>query len=296
MKVGIIANCQAMPLAKTLQAIKEVTTVVTLPIHLYGADQFIKAENEFKELMKDPEAIILSYDISAEYGEYQTGILKNKLKNFYTLSNIFFSGLHPDITYVGDRNGRMTSCLGDYHSKIILHSYLIGYSPDDCLLRFCAAEYEKLGYFNAFAQSANNLSKRDLNIDIAFAEKFLNLLIETPCLYSTNHPTAVVFQEFSVMIASFLGLQTWRYPAELLSNPLASGCWWPVYNEIAETHHLKYRTPMIFRQPEHLGGKQIELESFINMSYQKYKAIGGRLRNSRQVIELLEHFSNKLTA
>ena len=296
MKVGIIANCQAMPLAKALLAIKEVTTVVALPIHHYGASQFVKADNEFKELIKDPDAIILSYDISEEYGEYQTSILKNKLKNFYTLTNIFFSGLHPDITYVGDRNGRMTTCLGDYHSKIILHSYLMGYSATDCESRFCATEYEKLGYFDTFEQSANNLRNRDLTIDIAFAENFIALLAETPCLYSTNHPTAIVFQEFSAMIASFLGLQTWRYPAELLSNPLASGCWWPVYNEIAEKHHLKYRTPIIFKQPEHLGGKQIELKSFINLSYQQYSAIGNRLRNGRQAIDIMEQFNKRLSA
>lgn len=289
-KIGIVANCQVEPLSKALAALNEVHTVVALPTHQYQSKHFEKPEEDFKRLIQDPDAIVLSYTHGPNFNEYATQALKQRIARFYTLTNIHFSGLHPDITYLGDQGGRIQSPLGDYHSKIILHSFLTGRSPHDCLARFCGKEYEKLGYYREFEKSAAELRNRDKNVDIPFAETFIGLLKEIPGLYTLNHPTPTVFQEYVLMIARHLGLKACRQPIELLPNYLAHSTWWPVYDEIAETHALKYRMSLTFKQPAPLGGKFMELKPLIEASYQLYEKIPDRLAGSRQVEALLSDF------
>lgn len=291
LKIAIIGNCQAQPLSKALSAFEGVKATVPVPIHQYGTKHFLRPEEEFKALIQEPEAVVLSFVNGPRFNDFATATLKQTVKPLYTLTNIHFSGLHPDITYVGDQGGRIPSPLGDYHSKIILHSFLTGRSKPDCLARFCGNEYARLGYYQEFEKAATELRARDKELDIQFAEKFLSLLKEIPCLYTQNHPTPVVFQEYVLLIAQYLGLKAWRQPIELLPNYLAHSTWWPVYAEIAELHGLKYRMPLTFKQAEPLGGKFMELEQLIHASYQIYEKIPKRIRGSRQAAALQAHFS-----
>lgn len=290
MKIGIVANCQVQPLAKLLSALNGVQTVVPVPTHQFGTKHFEKPEEAFKSLIQDPDAIVLSYSHESRFNDYATQALKQQVLKFYTLTNIHFSGLHPDIIYVGDQGGRIQSPLGDYHSKIILHSFLTGRLQTECLLRFSGNGYERLGYYHEFEKAATELRNRDNHLDIPFAENFLALLAETPSLYTVNHPTPVIFQEYVLVIAQHLGLQAWRQPVALLPNYLAHSTWWPVYNEVAETHKLSYRMPMLFKQPDAIGGKFMTLEQLVHASYQLYEKIRNRLNHSRQASALLAEF------
>ncbi|MDD5274977.1 MAG: WcbI family polysaccharide biosynthesis putative acetyltransferase [Methylovulum sp.] len=290
MKIGIVANCQVQPLAKLLSALYDVQMVVPVPTHQFGTKHFEKPDEAFKRLVQEPDAIVLSYNHESRFNEYSTLLLKHQVPRFYSLTNIHFAGLHPDIIYVGDQGGRIQSPLGDYHSKIILHSFLTGRSQTDCLQRFSGNEYERLGYYHEFEKAATELRSRDSHLDIPFAENFIALLIKTPCLYTLNHPTPAVFQEYILFIATHLGLKAQRQPIALLPNYLAHSTWWPIYDEIAETHNLSYRMPMLFKQPDAIGGKLMELEQLICASYQIYEKIRNRLSNSRQASALLAGF------
>ncbi len=294
MKIGIVANCQVQPLTKLLSALNGVETVVAVPTHLFGTKQFEKSEETFKDLIQDPDAIVLSYAHELRFNDYATQTLKQRIPQCHTLTNIHFSGLHPDITYVGDQGGRIQSPLGDYHSKIILHSFLAGYSQADCLRRFSGDEYERLGYYHEFEKSATELRGRDSQLDIQFAEHFIALLKESPCLYTLNHPTPIVFQEYVLVIAQYLGLKAWRQPTAVLPNYLAHSTWWPIYDEVAQAHGLNYRMPMVFKQPDAMGGKFMELGQLVCSSYQMYEKARNRLSNSRQATALLTQPSKQL--
>lgn len=290
MKIAIIANCQTQPLAKALSMLNNVDTVVTVPTHQYGTKHFDKPEEAFKCLIQDTNTVVLSYNHGPKFHGYETRLLKQQIPQFYTLTNIYFSGLHPDIVYVGDQGGRIQSPLGDYHSKIILHSFLTGRSPSDCLARFHGNEYEQLGFYQEFRKAETELHDRDKGLDIPFAEKFISLLKETPCLYTVNHPTPIVFQEYVLVIAQHLGLKAWRHPIEVLPNYLSHSTWWPVYDEIAEAHGLKYRMPLTFKQPDVLGGKLMDLKQLIDRSYQIYEKTSNRLVGNRQISGLFANF------
>ena len=293
MKIGIVANCQARPLAKVLEAFPGVERVVSLPIHFFGSAHFKKAEENFRSLIQDPDAIVLTQNLGDRFGAYETLTLKQEVEHLYTITNVHFSGLHPDITYLGDQGGRIQSPVGDYHSKIVLHSYLTGCSVDDCLQRFNEEEFEQRRYFDEYRSAANRLLERDANLDVQFAARFLEIASERPVLYTLNHPTAFVFQEFAFLIAQLFSFKAWRLPTEFLENILAGATWWPVYPPIPDVHKLKWTTPMLFRQPESLGGKLLDLESFVGACYAKYQAYGDRIRSIRQAKELLTEWEDK---
>lgn len=293
MKVIVIANCQVLPLVKGLGFMTDVETALGLPIHLFETNHFDKPKENFEALMKEDEPIILTFNNSEKFGEFETGKLKHTFKNVITITNIYFSGLHPDITYIGDMRGRISSPIGDYHSKIVIHSYMTGKSVNDCMLLFNGINYEKLGLYSEYADSASLLLERDKENDIAFGKYFMTLLKERPSLYTVNHPTPYIFQEYLCVIADHLGIRAQRLPIEMLPNYLANSAWWPVYPEIAEHHNLNYQMPMLFKQPEAMGGKIIGLKEFVVHSYDLYNKLKERLYNSRQVMTLMDTWRNK---
>ncbi len=287
MHIGVVVNCHVLPITKSLSNLAGVDSVFSVPIHLYGRPPFIDAAENFERLAQKPETVILSFQNGKAFGAYEIKTLRERVQPLYTLTNVNFSGLQPDIIYLGDQAGRIQSPIGDYHSKLIIHSFIQGLSPDQCQKRFNAKEFERLGLFRAYDVSKAELLRRDAELDIRFAKMFFELVNEVPCLYTINHPTPAVFQEFSSFIADFLGLTKILIPYEMLPNYLASSSWWPIYEPIREFHQLKYETPMLFKQPESLGGRFMGMEEFIARSYAIYNQIPVRIANARQVVSLL---------
>jgi Polysaccharide biosynthesis enzyme WcbI len=289
-KICVIANCQVRPIVKGLSALADVEKIAGLPIHMFGSPLFQKPQEEFRTLAESHDVTVLSFLLGDRFGEYETIRLKKAIPRLFTVTNLYFTGLHPDITYVGGQGWRLQSPLGDYHSKIILHSFVTSRSKSDCLERFAGKVYEKLGMFDEFEKSKNQLIGRDVGIDFPFGKIFLEMVKEHPSLYTVNHPTAFVFQEYIIHLAGLLGLRAHRMPLEILPNYLADTVWWPVYNEIGEYHSVQYSMPMVFKQPENLGGKFIDLEEFIDRSYLDYTRMEDRIRSSTQVQMIIEQW------
>lgn len=292
MKICVIANCQVQSIVKGLSALADVEKIAGLQIHLIGSPFFQKPQEEFRTLAESHDVTVLSFLLGDRFGEYETRKLKQTMPRLFTVTNLYFSGLHPDITYIGGQGGRLQSPLGDYHSKIILHSFITGRSKSDCLERFAGKVYEKLGMFDEFEKSKNELIGRDIGIDFPFGKIFLEMVKERPSLYTVNHPTAFVFQAYIIYLAGLLGLRAHRMPLEILPNYFANAAWWPVYNEIGEYHSVQYSMPMVFKQPENLGGKFIDLEELIDRSYLDYARMEKRIRSSTQVQTIIEEWGD----
>lgn len=289
MKIAIIANCQGFPLQKVLATFPEVTDVVSLPIHLYGTQHFALAENKFKALLMDANATILTFPINERFKEYSTSHLRLKGGKLLTMTNIFFSGLHPDITYVGLQAARLSSPIGDYHSKIIIESFIAGRKPSECIKLFNEKEFEARGYFDEYGRSGAILLTKDESLDVKFAAKFLKLLKNEPALFTVNHPTGLVFEAYRALIAEQFGLTQYpAFPPHYFQNPLANSAWWPVFPCLAERHGLSYRTPILFRQPEQIGGRFFTLEEFVNRSYAIYEGVKEQLIASPQVLRAVD--------
>lgn len=287
MKIAVIANCQCQPIAKSLASIFGMDCVIAIPIHLYGTKHFELPAKKFYEFTQGGDCVILTFQNAATFGSFSSENLKATYDKVFTITNIYFTGIHPDITYVGDRGGRLQSPVGDYHSRLVLHSYLTGRSVRQCLERFTGQEYRNVGFFEEYDKSAMELMKRDLFNSIPFAKRFLEIIKEQPSLYTINHPTGYVFQEFTQLIIEKLSIKHPKFPYAMLPNYLANSVWWPIYPEIADMHGLKYSTPMLFKQPDNIGGRHLSLIDFIASSYNRYSRYDLRLRGTRQADNLI---------
>ncbi|MFZ2989254.1 WcbI family polysaccharide biosynthesis putative acetyltransferase [Ideonella sp.] len=277
-KLAVIGNCQASPLASALGALPGIAVAQAVPLHLAQTPAFKQIETELESVLADPEAVVFTFNVSDHHGRFSTQALRQRRDRVVTITNLHFSGLHPDVTYLGSMGSRLHSPMGDYHSRIVLDAFLAGCTTAECAARFNGRVYAESGYFDAYAEAEQTLLARDEGLDVKFAAQFLAMVPEVPTLYTMNHPTAVVIQAFAARLAAHLGRELPIFPVHYLRNHLGEGAWWPVYGEIAEAAGLKYRTPMVFQQPRPRGGKLLTLPEMIERSYAAYERYGERLK------------------
>ncbi len=291
LKIGILANCQGETLASNLKKLPGVESVFHLPIHLVHLDSFSKLKKKFDELVKDETAIVLTQIINGTmFKEYITkNLLRNAKAKVLTISNLYFSGLHPDITYIGSIGRRLLSPLTHYHSKIILKCFFEGKSVKECFTSFNAKTYEKMDYFKEFELSMNEFKRKDKEVDIPIYNKFNDLVRTTPTMYTVNHHTPYIYQEYTALVAKKLGLEYFNIPIHYSENLFASNAWWPIYPEIAKYHNISYEMPLMFKPPNDFnGGKFLSLETFIEQSYIMYEKDIDALRKTFAVQNLVK--------
>jgi len=268
--VTIIANCHCLPLADAfaLGARAEKSDFIDV---VFAANPDMAAKIAALPAPGGPDHVF-SFPLSEQFGSLATANLRPALDGrLATFTNIHFYGLHPDITYLGAMKKRVTGYFGDYHSKIVLFAYATGRSATDAVALFKGKVFGQLGFYEAFAASAGELRQREAACDIKFAEVFLQMVRNEPCLYTVNHPSGSVFLELAAMLAAHRGLKFARHNAAFFQNHLSNTYVWPVYREIAEEHGLPYRSVQHFVRPAVGRGRRgFDLAEFVGGSYAHY--------------------------
>jgi hypothetical protein len=286
MDIIVIANCQAWLITQMLRSVPGISVVRNIDINTLGTEQY---QAGIEACLAAPsDTLIVSHSLSDMFGALGTESLRKAGKNVLTMTNVYFTGVHPDITYIGGFQGRVKSPTGDYHSKLVLASYLMGFSQADCAGFFRADIYEKAGYFAEFAKSSAELRRRDEKTDIKFAETFLRLVVQQPALMVVNHPTLSVADAQARSIIDHAGGNYIAFPPAFMHNTLAENAWWPVFPEIAEEHRLQYQTPLTFKLPK--VAIPITLQEFIAGSYEAYEAGDAQIKAAVQSPGLLKTF------
>ena len=286
MNIIVIANCHIQPIRDGLALSSEIEEVFSIPVHLENTVHYTNAVDQIKQSQKEKFTVL-------EFGGLlQKAVLGaeivSRVERVVSFTNIYFTGLHPDMTYFGGMGRRVSSPLGDYHSKICLLAFNKGLSIDQCEKLFNDATYQQLDFYTEWTESEAELRKRDEHLDIKFADEFLEMTKLEPTLYTFNHPLGIVFNRLLEKIYKHLGLTPLRFPDSYFYNYLASNAWWSVYPEINEFHKFKNLMPITFKAPDHLSRKFYSLREFISLSYRLYSE-----QNIRE-IELPLKLSNYL--
>jgi hypothetical protein len=190
-----------------------------------------------------------------------------KFDRVINFTNIYFTGLHPDATYIGGMGKRFLSPLGDYHSRITYLAYSKGLTIEECIQKFSSETYEKLGYYSQWDSSSIELINRDTKNDVKFAEEFLEITSNNLSLLTFNHPTSLVFNKLGNKLLNFIGLKEISLPIESQPNFLATNAFWPVYNNLNLSNRINYNTSFHFKSADSFGKKIYSLEQFVSTSY-----------------------------
>jgi hypothetical protein len=265
----IVGNCNAPVLANCLRSGSNAWVRWVADVNERGTPRYAAA---VAALHASQAGHVISVPFGGDFPDLVSTRLRELYRDrFFLMTNIHFTGLHPDITYFGFFQDRVHSVLGEYNSRIVLLSYLQGLDERDCLRRFNGATYEKLGYFRTWEESAEELRRREQGMDITFADEFLEMTRHALTLHSMNHPTSIAFVSQADCIARHLGLAA-RFLPDAFPNPLDRQVRWPVYPEIREAHRLPYETR--FRFGVENGEPNFSLEEFVIGSYRRYEALG----------------------
>jgi hypothetical protein len=201
----------------------------------------------------------------------------------YCVPMLFFEGLHPDIKYVGTTGYRAKSPMGDYNSRIVLRSFLLGLSVADArILLTSDEEYRKLGYYEKFETSLTELARRDFRCVVGCSDIVQELVREIPIFYTVNHPMNILVQKLIVKVFNYLNLDFEHIPAVFLQDTLGGGPVWPVVDCVAREHKLKYGSANYMKTNE--GGQVvISFDEFVEKSYYIYSRVAERLLSTPQV-------------
>ena len=279
----VIGNCQAQPLSMTLNFYCRDVTFDYFSVHILPAITREEAIEEFKQSVLDKYHIILAAPLSEDFGAISTAHIRESFPHAHVLSipNFYFSGLHPDLTYLGSLGERIVGPLGDYHSKLAAMGFIQGVPLRELEALFNGNTYHIAGYFENYRNSLDELFSREDEVDVKFSSELEGLLTEDHCFFSVNHPTNFLFGHFVDKLSKVLadiGLVkrfAWLPHPSTLPNILSTNNIYPVFPEIAEAHKLQFEGSYIFKPSfDQSIFNSMGLSEFLAGEYACFEAFG----------------------
>jgi len=183
----VVGNCQAKPTSKLL-------TDRSQDLISRG---YIKAFNytHTKETdhLLDEVDYIFTQKLADSFPKINTKALLNKYGSakVILISNLYFSGDHPDWCYIPTLKGkRLTGPVGDYHNRTIIDAYIEGVSTTQARKRFESKTYNEQMYKGVAERSITELKHREVGLKVPMWPIIQESYERNRKLFYTfNHPT-----------------------------------------------------------------------------------------------------------
>jgi hypothetical protein len=214
--------------------------------------------------------LVLYYPIADSWRHdfVRSSYVKQAAKNSLSLTNIFFEGLHPDVTLVGKGGQRLQSPLADYHSRAALFGYRAGLSAAELCKKVRDENFaESVGYRSTWDDSIKELYKRSNLCDINYGHRFEEIMKTRLPLFVVNHPVTYVLVDYVNFIMRQIEQNVYSIPADCFPQWMLSNAVFPVFNYISEWHSLPYQVEL-FKAPKREA--LFSLDEFIIESYAMY--------------------------
>lgn len=278
MKIVVAGNCQAMPLKRVLLDVLDDAEVSAYTIHSANDKIGKKFTNEIKKA-----DLVLSFKISDRFRlkDFRPDVVRTNAEDrFKSITNLFFSGYHPDYSYVNDELGqRVIGVLGDYHSRICIIGCLLGIPSNSIVAAMVSKDVgSELGYSLAFSRSLRELTTRDEGIDIGYAERLMNIAKREELFLTFNHPKNYVFYDYVYHILDTLSIPYRKVLPYSFAESLGDGPALSVHPLVSDL--LGGRVDS-FREVSVKAAKQskfLELGEFVDLSSQHYDKISDKSR------------------
>lgn len=260
-RIVVLSSCQAPPLARVIAAIADVS--------VFGcAISKTKDEHLAAHLMAmmDAADFVLSAPLSASWQPFDEQNLRERLgSRLLTYHRPNFAALHPDLTYL--RDPHLKSPVGDYHSRIVVDSFLAGMTEEQCIARFGRQEYVRMGFEDIARKAISKLHKNDASVDIKIADFVLENMKDKEILYTVNHPTQILNGYIAKEFLCRIGIDQIPARPMLIPTVLSSNVIWPIDRDWADIMNLSFYTERVFWHSNYI----IPLEEFVMRSYALYR-------------------------
>jgi hypothetical protein len=189
-RVTVIANCQARPVADYVRLLgRDVEIVDVLITHLAkeadaGRLEQAAAKSDFifAQLVQPnyPAPIVRSAVLKEQYGD-----------RVVLWPNLFFKGQTPDLCYVTSAKGaRVVGPLGDYHSRPLVDAWLAGSTIDQTETLLTKGHFDTTGVRALAAASLEELKRREQQCNVGVTDMIANRGQSQRFFFTFNHPVA----------------------------------------------------------------------------------------------------------
>lgn len=231
-KVFVLGNCQVGGVADALRLLKPGIKLERYVITHEGKSLV----SDLKGLCnQDFDVAIVHESVPVSLAD-KSGIIEQLAPRVLKIPSLSFSAFHPDIVYAFHHNQVVKNGLNsDWNSRIILLSYLEGFSQQDTLSLFNSTVFDSMGYFTAWSSCASDLADSFARCQLDFSRWIRRVQRQGVFMYGINHPDQFALSEMAVQIAERIDNQPLEVVADLhkLTKDYLAHIVWPVYPEIA---------------------------------------------------------------
>ncbi len=259
LRVGVVANCQVDPLRHALMLASPEIQFVSYNVNLLRSESDQVAA--VARLAKCD--IVMSQPLTHGFGPIQPAELRSAGMQVIEFPNLYYSGFHPDISYVGGFGDRILSPAGSYHSVAVIYGFLSGWAVSQTVSAYQEVIAAVIDPRRVEQISRTALFERSAAIGFP-AEHLFEELSGRVFMYTVNHPMATPVVFIARWLLNQIGLgqdAPWEWVEAVLDNPLSRSVAWPVWNPSA-------RWRPVFRGPR---GEVLTLNSFVEKSYELYE-------------------------
>lgn len=212
MKIAIIGNCQARPVANLLAAQNQDVEICSI-----GIVHLLKPHDE-ESLMASLETAdaILAQQVAPNYPVQfvTTQSLKQRFPGrVVSWVNMYFAGYNPEIRYLRGGVGRLPGPMGDYHDDRVLAGWRNGSSVETTVAQMKDVEYNLSRYAKTVETALAELRLREKTTDVSVCGFIEEQFASRQLFHTMNHPAACLLTEMSQRIAHHIGLSSKETPS-----------------------------------------------------------------------------------
>jgi len=208
MRVIVIANCQARPIADYLRLLGRDVEVVDIVItHLAKEADAIRIEKAaaksdfiFAQLVQPnyPVQFLRSSVLQERYGD-----------RVLLWPNIFFRGQTPDLCYVtAARGARVLGPLSEYHSRPIMDAWREGLTAEQTQIRLTGGQIDTTGLQAVVAESLDELRQRERQCAVGITDLIAERWRSRRYFFTFNHPVNDLLLAVAQRLLARVGKQT----------------------------------------------------------------------------------------
>lgn len=215
-KVIVVGNCQARPLAKILTLLNpNIEVIAVAVVHLLKSEE----ANHYFPLFEEADFIVAQLVADNYPCDFvRTHVLQEVFADkLIRIVNLYYSGYNPELLYIRKGSaGTLKSPLAEYHNKTFLDTWKEGGSVEDALERHLDVGYNQEKYSSLVSESFNELKRRESLVDIAVTDLIEDNLHKKRLFFTFNHPCKTLLVEMSKRILQRMELKV--NPLESLSD------------------------------------------------------------------------------
>jgi hypothetical protein len=205
-RIAVVGNCQARPIADLMQQMcpgATAETVIVVHLSTVGAQ-----EAEYRAL-RQADVIVAQY-VSDQYHNAHLAtsqLLREFEGKVVTWPNVFFRGQCPDLSYASSSLvPRVLGPLREYHLRTIYQSWISGRSSAECLslLRSPDASYEE-EWLAIARHSLVELQARERSLDVQIADVIDAQWRDSRLFFTFNHPTLLLLARVAERLLTKVG-------------------------------------------------------------------------------------------